>query len=67
MVILIAGGGYMERNINEIENGSMTVNLEDVVALGKQMERMRDGKDLQEDGRIVDPIQHNVGDIDKES
>lgn len=40
-----------------IQNGSMTLNMEDVIALGKQMERMRDGKDLAEDERVADPIQ----------
>lgn len=46
----------MEKEKN-IQNGSMTLNMEDVIALGKQMERMRDGKDLAEDERVADPIQ----------
>lgn len=51
----------MEKEKN-IQNGSMAVNMEDVIALGKQMERMRDGKDLAEDERFADPIQYNEKD-----
>lgn len=38
-------------------SGNMTNNMEDLVYLGKQMERMRDGKELEEDERYPDPIQ----------
>lgn len=39
------------------ESGHMTNNMEDVIWLGKQMERMRDGEELEENDRIPDPIQ----------
>lgn len=57
----------MNKKLREIENGSMALNMEDVIALGKQMERMRDGKALQEDGRTADPIQHTEEDFNQDS
>lgn len=39
------------------ESGHMTNNMEDVIWLGKQMERMRDGEELEENDCIPDPIQ----------
>lgn len=49
----------MEKKVPNIENGTMAGNFEEVKELGKQMERMRDGVELTEDNRIVDPIQLN--------
>lgn len=49
------------------ESGNMTNDMEDVVFLGKQMERMRDGKQLEEDERYSDPIQFDDEKDKKES
>ena len=46
----------MEQDKN-IMNGTMANNMEDLIFLGKQMERMRDGSQLEEDMRFPDPIQ----------
>lgn len=40
-----------------ILSGTMANNMEDLIFLGKQMERMRDGVQLEEDERFPDPIQ----------
>lgn len=42
---------------NGPENGSMATNMEEVKQLGKQMDRMRDNKELEEDNRVSDPVQ----------
>ncbi|MFJ7827739.1 hypothetical protein [Psychrobacillus sp. NPDC096623] len=42
---------------NGPENGSMATNMEEVKLLGKQMDRMRDNKELEEDNRVSDPAQ----------
>ncbi len=42
---------------NGPENGSMANNMDEVKTLGKQMERMRDNKELEEDNRVADPAQ----------
>lgn len=42
---------------NGPENGSMATNMEEVKQLGKQMDRMRDNKELEEDNRVSDPAQ----------
>lgn len=50
-------------NKNEMPvSGHMTNNLEDCIWLGKQMERLRDGEQLEDDHRIPDPIQSDVVD-----
>ncbi|MFC5540982.1 MAG: hypothetical protein C0P75_010885 [Bacilli bacterium] len=50
-------------NRNEMpESGHMTNNMEDCIWLGKQMDRLRDGEQLEEDNRIPDPIQSDVVD-----
>ena len=41
----------------DIVNGHMTNSMEDVIWLGKQMENMRDGQQLEEDDRVADPKQ----------
>ncbi|KGR75731.1 hypothetical protein [Ureibacillus sinduriensis] len=46
----------MERD-KPVLNGTMANNMEDLNFLGKQMERMRDGAQLEEDERFPDPIQ----------
>lgn len=43
-------------------SGYMTNNMEDLIFLGKQMERLRDGKQLEDDERLPDPIQFDVED-----
>lgn len=47
------------------ESGHMTNNMEDLIWLGKQMERMRDGEQLEEDNRIPDPVQSDIVDNPK--
>lgn len=42
---------------NGPENGSMATNMEEIKLLGKQMDRMRDNKELEEDNRVSDPAQ----------
>ena len=55
----------MEREEDKnILNGTMANNMEDLIFLGKQMERMRDGAQLEEDMRFPDPIQFD--DLDEE-
>lgn len=53
----------MERD-KPILNGTMANNMEDLNFLGKQMERMRDGAQLEEDERFPDPIQFDELDND---
>lgn len=52
-----------------ILSGTMANNMEDLIFLGKQMERMRDGVQLEEDERFPDPIQFDDldDDVEKES
>ena len=52
----------MKKDNDKISNGYMTNNMEDVIFLGKQMENMRDGKQLDEDERSSDPKQFDEGD-----
>ena len=47
----------MEKRINEIVNGEMATSMEELKQLGEQMENMRDGQELDENGRTADPIQ----------
>ena len=47
-------------------SGHMTNNMEDLIWLGKQMERMRDGSELEEDLRFPDPIQFDELDNDND-
>ncbi|MBM7608733.1 multidrug ABC transporter ATPase [Ureibacillus composti] len=47
-------------------SGYMTNNMGDLIFLGKQMERMRDGSELEEDMRFPDPIQFDEADNDNE-
>lgn len=44
---------------DEMASGNMTNDFEDVVELGKQMEKMRDEQELNEDGYIQDPVQYD--------
>mgnify|MGYP005605616767 CR=1 FL=1 len=57
MGIIKIGGMMMKKDNDKISNGYMTNNMEDVIFLGKQMENMRDGKQLDEDERSPDPKQ----------
>lgn len=50
----------MEKENGKIVNGNMTNNFHDVIWLGKQMENLRDGLQLDEDERIVDPQQFDA-------
>ena len=52
----------MKKDNDKILNGYMTNNMEDVIFLGKQMENMRDGKQLDEDERSPDPKQFDEDD-----
>ncbi|MFY3790832.1 multidrug ABC transporter ATPase [Ureibacillus sp. MALMAid1270] len=47
-------------------SGHMTNNMADVIWLGKQMERMREGSQLSEDMRFPDPIQFDEIDNDND-
>ncbi|MER2000288.1 MAG: hypothetical protein ABS882_10955 [Lysinibacillus sp.] len=47
----------MKKDIDNIVNGNMVSNMEELKQLGKQMEHMRDEMQLEEDGRINDPEQ----------
>jgi len=62
MGIIKIGGMMMKKDNDKISNGYMTNNMEDVIFLGKQMENMRDGKQLDEDERSPDPKQFDEGD-----
>ena len=42
---------------NNPQNGSMATNMEEVKQLGKQMEKMRDDNELEQDNRVSDPAQ----------
>lgn len=42
---------------NGPENGSMATNMDEVKILGKQMERLRDNNELEQDNRVSDPAQ----------
>ncbi len=55
----------MDQNNNEL-SGTMTNNMGDLIFLGKQMERMRDGSQLEEDMRFPDPIQFDDLDNDND-
>lgn len=54
---IYTGGIPMKKKIDEIVNGNMTNNMEDVKWLGKQMENLRDEQQLEADGRENDPEQ----------
>lgn len=41
----------------QVVNGNMANSMEELKQLGKQMENMRDGQQLEEDERIADPQQ----------
>lgn len=49
-----------------IMSGTMANNMEDLIFLGKQMERMRDGAQLEEHMRFPDPIQFDDLDNDND-
>lgn len=51
------GGVWMNKKNDEVINGNMANTMEEVKLLGKQMEHMRDGQQLVEDERFVDPQQ----------
>lgn len=41
----------------QVVNGNMANTMEELQQLGKQMENMRDGQQLEEDDRVADPKQ----------
>lgn len=43
---------------DDVKSGNMTNDFEDVVELGKQMEKMRDEQELNRDGLTQDPVQY---------
>lgn len=47
---------------DETASGNMTNDFEDVVELGKQMEKMRDEQELNRDGYQQDPVQYENSD-----
>ena len=52
----------MEKDKDKIVNGNMVNSMEDIIFLGKQMENMRDEQQLEETGRINDPVQFDEED-----
>lgn len=56
----------MGKNKEYEPSGYMTNNMEDLIWLGKQMERMRDGSQLAEDMRFPDPIEFDAADNDND-
>ena len=54
-IILNLGGIFMKRE--EIVNGNMANSMDELKILGKQMENLRDGGQLEEAERISDPQQ----------
>ncbi|MFC5704362.1 hypothetical protein ACFPVX_23985 [Cohnella faecalis] len=46
------------KSVEEADNGSMVQDLADLKRLGKDMERVKTGQELQEEGFVSDPIQH---------
>lgn len=51
---------------DDVSSGHMTNNFSDVVELGKQMEKLRDEKELNRDGYTQDPVQYDAEDEKKE-
>lgn len=47
-------------NKDKVVNGNMANTMEELKQLGKQMENMRDGVQLNEDGRVNDPQQYDA-------
>lgn len=41
----------------DVVNGNMANTMEEVKQLGKQMENLRDGQQLEDDDRVADPKQ----------
>ncbi|TJY42131.1 hypothetical protein E5161_08960 [Cohnella pontilimi] len=46
------------RSVASAENGRMVQDFDDMRALGKDMQRVKTGQQLQEQGLLPDPIQH---------
>jgi hypothetical protein len=43
--------------VDKVMNGSMAPDMDEIKQLGKDMEGMKTGKDLKEEGLVPDPIQ----------
>lgn len=50
-------GGILMDKKETIVNGNMANTMEELKQLGKQMENLRDGQQLEEDDRVADPKQ----------
>ncbi|MFB9331002.1 hypothetical protein ACFFSY_34110 [Paenibacillus aurantiacus] len=49
--------GRASRPVDEVQNGSMVQDAEDMRRLGRDMERMKTNHELERDGLVPDPIQ----------
>ena len=47
----------MTEDKDKVVNGNMANTMEELYDLGKQMEHLRDGQQLEKDGREADPVQ----------
>ncbi|MGM9949837.1 MAG: multidrug ABC transporter ATPase [Lysinibacillus sp.] len=47
----------MTKDKDQVVNGNMANTMEELKDLGKQMEHLRDGQQLERDGREADPVQ----------
>jgi hypothetical protein len=45
--------------LSKVMNGSMAPNMDEIKQLGKDMEGMKTGKDLKDEGLVPDPIQED--------
>lgn len=48
------------RPVQEAENGSMVQDFDDLKRLGRDMERVKTGSELSEEGLVSDPIQEKA-------
>ncbi|MFC4103131.1 hypothetical protein [Paenibacillus xanthanilyticus] len=49
--------GRASRPVEDVQNGSMVQDAEDMRRLGRDMERMKTNQELERDGLVPDPIQ----------
>lgn len=50
-------GGIVTRSVADADNGSMVQDFADLQRLGAEMERVKTGSELKEEGLVSDPIQ----------
>jgi hypothetical protein len=48
----------LSKPIDEVMNGSMAPNLDEIKRLGKDMKGMKTGQELKEEGLVSDPVQN---------